>query len=87
MYEYLIQLNPKSEFHMKFKTWRDEKKWPFVHVDIGFLADDIGESATNTLDGSEGKHDLLLPIDVGVEHTKNVLKFLVCNKRLQNPIH
>ena len=60
-----------------------KKKRPFVHVDIGFLADDVGETATNTLDGSEGKHDLLLSIDVGVEHTKNVLKLLVCNKRLQ----
>lgn len=71
---------------MKFKTWEGTKRRPFVHVNISFLADDVGKTATNTLDRSEGKHDLLLSIDVRVEHTKNVLELLVCNERLRNPI-
>ena len=30
--------------------------------------------ATNTFDGGQGEHDARLSLDVGVEHTKNVLE-------------
>lgn len=33
---------------------------PLVEVDIGLLADQVGVSATNTLDLGQGVHDLLL---------------------------
>jgi hypothetical protein len=47
---------------------------PFVQVDIGLLADQVGVAAPDTLDLGQGVHDLLLAIDVGVEETKNELE-------------
>lgn len=40
---------------------------PLVQVDIGLLAHQVGVTATDTLDLSQGVHDLLLTIDIGVE--------------------
>lgn len=37
---------------------------PLVEIDIGLLADQIAVSATDTLDLSQGVHDLLLAIDL-----------------------
>ena len=54
---------------------------PLVHVDVGFLADDVSETTTDTLDRGESKHDLLLPIDVRVHHTQNMLELLVRYER------
>lgn len=45
-----------------------------VEVDISLLADQVGVSATNTTDGSQGVHDLDLTIDVGRKKTQNVLE-------------
>jgi hypothetical protein len=56
---------------------------PLVHVDVGLLADDVGEPTANTLDGGHGEHDLLLPIDVGVQQTQDVLEVLTGNERLR----
>lgn len=42
---------------------------PFVKINIGLLAHDVGISATDTLDLGQGVHDLTLAIDVGVEET------------------
>lgn len=61
---------------------KERQSIPLVHVDIGFLADNVGQSPSNTLDGGKSKHNLLLAIDVGVEHTQNVLELLVCYQRL-----
>ena len=47
---------------------------PLVQVDIGFFANQVRITASNTLDLGEGVHDLLLAIDVGVEETKNELE-------------
>lgn len=47
---------------------------PLVQIDIGFFANQVGVTASNTLDLGEGVHDLLLAIDVGVEETKNELE-------------
>lgn len=58
-------------------------KKPFVHIDIGLLTDKVGESAPDTFNGRHSKHNLLLPINVGVQHTQNVLEVLVCNQRLR----
>lgn len=45
---------------------------PLVEVDIGLLADQVGVSATDTLDLGQGVHDLLFAIDVGVQKTQNL---------------
>lgn len=47
---------------------------PFVQIDVGFLADQIGVTTSNTLDLGQGVHDLLLAIDVGVEETEDELE-------------
>ena len=46
---------------------------PLVEVDIGLFADKVGITTTNTLDLSQGVHDLALAINVSVEETQNVL--------------
>jgi hypothetical protein len=56
---------------------------PLVHVDVGLLADDVGEAAPNTLYGGHGEHDLLLPIHVGVQQTQNMLEVLAGDQRLR----
>jgi hypothetical protein len=43
-------------------------------IDIGLLADQVGVSATDTLDLGQGVHDLLFSIDIGVQQTNNVLE-------------
>ena len=45
---------------------------PLVQIDIGLLADQVGVSATNTLDSGQGVHNLLLTTDVGVEETQDL---------------
>lgn len=47
---------------------------PLGQIDISLLADQIGISATNTLDLSQGVHDLLLSINVGVKKTEDELE-------------
>ena len=47
---------------------------PLVEVNVGLLADDVGVAATNTLDLSQGVHDLALSINVGVEETQDMLR-------------
>jgi len=47
-----------------------------VQIDVTLLADDVRKSPANTTDGSQGKHDLLAPIDVCVTHTQNMLEIL-----------
>lgn len=43
-----------------------------VQVDIGLLGDDVGVTATATLDLGQGVDDLLLAIDVGVQQTNDL---------------
>ena len=51
-------------------------------VDVGLLADHKGETGADTADGGKGEDNLLLPVDVSVEHTKDVLEMSVSDKRL-----
>ena len=46
-----------------------------VEIDIGLLAHEVGVSTTDTLDLSQGEHDLVLAVDIGVEQTENVLDY------------
>lgn len=61
---------------------KTRKGIPLVHVDIGFLADDVGETPSNTFDGSKSEHDLLLPVNICIKHTQNVLEIFVRYQRL-----
>jgi hypothetical protein len=45
-----------------------------VDVNFRLLADKVGEALANTNNLGHGKHSLALTIDVGVQHTENVLK-------------
>ena len=56
---------------------------PLVHVHLCLLAADVREAASNTADGGQSKHDLLLTIDVGVQHTQNVLKRVIRHQGLR----
>ena len=55
---------------------------PLANIHLSLLAHGSGETATNTLDGGQGVDDLLLAIDVGVEHTKNVLELSLVHETL-----
>ena len=48
---------------------------PLVEIDLGNLKNEVGESSTNTLDGSQGKHGLALTLDVCVLDSENVNEF------------
>jgi hypothetical protein len=43
-----------------------------VEVNVGDLADEVGESSTNTLNNSESEHNLMFAVDVSVLHSQNV---------------
>ena len=44
------------------------------HINLAGLADQIGEATTDTLNSSQGVHDLLPTVNVGVANTQNVLE-------------
>ena len=47
---------------------------PLVEIYIGFLANKIRVSTTDTLYLCQGVHDLLPAVDIGVEETKDELE-------------
>lgn len=47
---------------------------PLVGINIRLLADESANTTANTTDCREGDDHLLPAVDVGVQHTKNVLK-------------
>ena len=53
---------------------------PFVEIDLGDLKNDVSESATNTLNGTDGESDLVLSLDVGVLDTQDVSEFVSFRK-------
>ena len=57
------------------RVWWEEccRGEPFVEINVCLLADQVGVTATDTLDLSQGVHDLSLSIDVGVKQTQDVL--------------
>ena len=46
-------------------------------INIGLLTGNVGETTTNTLDGSQGNLNLDTTVNVGVEKTKNVLEVVL----------
>jgi len=73
--------------HQPLQLVRRQLAGPLVHVDVGLLADDVGEAAADTLDGGHREHDLLLPIHVGVQQTQDVLEVLTRDQRLPPQHH
>ena len=57
-----------------------------VDINLSLLADKVGVSAANTGDLGKGEHHLLLTIDVGVQHTQDVLELGGHLKALYNTI-
>ena len=49
--------------------------------DVGLLQAEVGVTTTDTLDGGEGEHDAGLAVNVGVQHTENVLEVGRNNQR------
>ena len=45
-----------------------------IHINFGLLADQVGESLANTNNLGHGEHTLPLTVDVGVQHTQDVLE-------------
>lgn len=60
---------------------------PLCEVDFCLLADEIGKTSANAADVGQCEHDLLLPIDVGIENAQNVLKVVFCYERLRGTSH
>jgi hypothetical protein len=56
------------------ELFRGELTSALVQIDIGLLADQVGVSATDTLDLGQGVHNLLLSVNIGVEKTENELE-------------
>ena len=52
-----------------------------VHVNGGLFAHDVGESTSDTRDRREREHSLAAAVNVGVEHTQNVLEIGGDNER------
>ena len=62
---------------------------PFVEVNISLqleyrwnlmrhlLDNDVGVSSANTFDFCQGEHDFVLPVDVGVKKTEDVLECIL----------
>ena len=46
-------------------------------INISLLTGNVGETTTNTLDGSQGNLNLDTTINVGVQKTKNVLEMVL----------
>ena len=59
------------------------KRIPLIHIHLGLLADKIGKTTSDSLDGRQSKHNLLLAINICVQHTQNMLEAFICHKALQ----
>jgi len=45
-----------------------------VDIHLSLLADQVGETLANTTDLGQGEHALLLSLNIGVQHTQDVLE-------------
>ena len=62
--------------------WHSAFQHPVIHVHWYLLS--LADFRNTHLDRSQAKHDLGPAINIGVQHTKNVLKLLWCDHSLQN---
>merc|ERR1719158_49440 len=54
---------------------------PLVKRDVSLLENKVGVPTSDTLDRGQSKHDIGLSLNVGVQHTKNVLKVRWAHQR------
>ena len=47
-----------------------------VYIDLSLLADQVGETLANTTNSGHGEHALSLALNIGVQHTQDVLKLV-----------
>lgn len=68
---------------------KEPENVPLVEVNIGLLADQVGVTATDTLDLGQGVHNLLLAVNIGVEQTQDVLevRLLAGHERCRSENH
>lgn len=69
-----IKLAISTQKEVEFENG-GEKCLPLVEVDLGDLEDEVGESSANSLDDSEGEHDLSLTVNVSILNSQNVSEF------------
>lgn len=79
---YLLSYKKGKSTHLFFSAFTST----FVQVNVCFFQDNVGVSATDSLDSSHGKHHFAFAIDICVHYTKNVLKLLWDNQRLKQTI-
>jgi len=70
-----------NDGHELFNFIGGEFTGPGVQVDFGFLANQVRKAATDSGDFREGKDDIALSFNVGIENTQNVLKFRSLHER------
>jgi len=73
MYQFPIPLY----FCFFFLSSIARRRWhriPLVEINISLLADQVGVTASDTLDLGQGVHDLLLSLDIGVKKSQDELE-------------
>lgn len=55
---------------------------PLLEVNLSLLAHNVGESPSQTPDRGHGVHDVLLAVNIGVQHTQNMLEVVCGNQGL-----
>jgi hypothetical protein len=70
--------------HNCLKLFSTQFSCALSQVYFRLLAADGGETATHTSNGSQSVQDLLLSVNVGIQHTENMCETVWCHKGLQN---
>ena len=52
-----------------------------VKIDISLLGGEVRKTTTDTLDLGKGKHNLITTVNVGVQHTKNMLEVILFDNK------
>lgn len=60
-----------SLYSIALRRWH---RIPLVEINISLLADQVGVTASDTLDLGQGVHDLLLSLDIGVKKSQDELE-------------
>jgi len=64
-----------DDSHKLFDLISSQFSSSLVGVDLGLFADEVGESASKTLNFSHSENNITLSFNVSVKNTENVLKF------------
>lgn len=60
---------------------KQEQNSPLVRINLSLLADEVRKALADTLNLAQGEHDLTPTVNVGVQHTQNVLKVRAHHER------